>query len=88
MSVERKCKDCSKNISHLHYNCVRCKTCQFYHRRDKKLKATQEWKKRKFGVHSKMSKLGTTDFSEHANTDFIEELKEIRFEMRRLGLIK
>lgn len=35
-----------------------------------------------------LTELGTTDFSPHRKEDFIEEMKDIRKEMKKLGLRK
>lgn len=88
MKKKRICKDCGADITFMHFNCVRCETCQFYYEKNKRRKAALEWKKRKFGEHKKMTKLGTTDFSAHANPDFDQEARLISNELKKLGLRK
>lgn len=83
VTTSRVCKDCKENISDLQPQCVRCIECQRkFRERPAKKKAFLDDKKEK----KQLEPMGTTDFSQHRETDFNKEAAAIKKEMKNLGL--
>ena len=81
---KRICIDCPQDISNLHGNCVRCKSCQKKYREVYNQNSMTE--RRKHRASHRDTDLGTTDFSPHRKKNFKKEAKAVKRELKNLGL--
>ena len=86
MTRERSCKWCGRTFRvplDRGHNATKycCKKCSYYAKLEQNLETTRKYYKR-----FKRFELGTSNFKEKRSDDFKKELKQIKDELKRLGL--